>query len=708
MLSGRRGRLDRTRRTALRPDVQSALTPGLPHPLGATLLDGGVNFAVASDAASHIELCLFDAGGAERRMPLPMHTDGVWHGFLPGAGDGLVYGFRAHGHYEPRRGLRFNQPKLLLDPYAREIVGRFVWSDLAFGYQSGHPDGHLSFDARDNAAQALKARVAAALPPTRVPAPQVAPSDTVLYELHVKGFSKLNAELPAPLRGTYAGLAHPASIAHLTALGVTTLSLLPVQYALPEQRLVENGLVNYWGYNTIGFFCPDPRLSSTPTDPTATRAEFRAMVDALHAAGLEVLLDVVYNHTAEGDQNGPTICLRGLDGALYYRLVAHDAARHENWTGCGNTVNFARRRVTQFVLDSMRYWVQEFGVDGFRFDLGAVLGRTAQHFEPDAPFFVALLQDPVLARTKLIAEPWDLGPEGYQLGRFPGRFMEWNDRFRDGMRRFWLQRGIGRGEFARRLAGSSDRFQHGLRQPCASVNYITAHDGFTLTDLVSYSHKHNHANREGNRDGHGANFSTHCGVEGPTTDAAINARRARLKRSLLFTLLTAQGTPMLLAGDEIGRTQRGNNNAYCQDNELSWLDWSSVDAQLLGFVRRLLALRRKYPALRVNRWLSERRHADGRKEVEWLRPDGQPMTVADWHDETRHCLAVTGGDGEEHLLALFNAESADVEFTLPAGRWQCELDSAHPVHETRIPLAGRCRVAAQSVVLLVLADTPPR
>jgi len=676
------------------------LHPGLPHPLGATLRDGGVNFAVVSEHAQRIDLALFDDAGAERRLRLPGRSGDVWHGFLPGAGAGLVYGLRASGPYEPRRGHRFNPNKLLLDPYAREIVGRFQWGDLQHGYQVGHPDGHLSFDARDNGALALKARVAAPLAASGVPAPQVPLADTVLYELHVKGFSRLNPEVPAALRGTYAGLADPAAIAYLRALGVTTLSLQPLQYALSEQRLARLGLSNYWGYNTIGFFCPDPRLSSTPLDPSATRRELRAMVEALHAAGLEVLLDVVFNHTAEGDQTGPTLSLRGLDNALYYRIAGDDRGSHENWTGCGNTLNLAQPRVVQLVLDALRYWTSEFGVDGFRFDLGTVLGRAPLAFDPHAPFFVALLQDPVLARAKLIAEPWDLGPDGYQLGRFPGRFLEWNDRFRDTVRRYWLLRSVGRGEFARRIAASNDRFHHGLRTPSASVNYITAHDGFTLADLVSYRHKHNHANGEGNRDGHHANFSANFGVEGPTGDAAVCEQRARARRALLATLLFAQGTPMLLAGDEIGRTQRGNNNAYCQDNEISWIDWARADRALLAFVRRLLALRRQYPALRVDRWLSEARQGDGGREVEWLRSDGQPMTVADWHDERRHCLAVTGGDGSVRLLGLFNPEPTAVDFTLPPGAWRLEVDSADPARTGAAPLLDRARVQAISLVLL--------
>jgi len=676
------------------------LHSGRPFPLGATVRDGGVNFAVVSEHATAVDLCLFDAAGNEQRLPLTAHTEGVWHVFVSGVSAGQIYGYRVHGPYEPHRGQRFNHHKLLLDPYAREIVGRFDWRDAHFSYQVGHPDGERSFDSRNNAGAALKARVAAPLPATAsAHRPHVPVADTVLYELHVKGFTQRLAEVPESLRGTYAGLAHPAAIAHLTALGVTTLSLLPVHYAIAERHLGEHGLTNYWGYNTIGFFCPDPRLSSTPADPTATRAEFRTMVDRLHEAGLEVVLDAVYNHTAEGDGRGPTIAFRGLDNALYYRLVPDDRARYENWTGCGNTVNVPHPRVTQLVLDSLRYWAAEMGVDGFRFDLGVTLGRTGLAFDPHGAFFVALQQDPTLAHAKLIAEPWDLGPDGYQLGRFPGRFMEWNDRFRDSVRRFWLQRDVGRGELVRRIAGSSDGFHHGRRLPCASVNYLTSHDGFTLTDLVSYDHKHNEANGEANQDGHPGNFSTNCGVEGPTDDQAVSALRARLRRALLVTLLTAQGTPMLLAGDEIGHTQRGNNNAYCQDNDISWLDWPRADRELLEFVRRLLRLRRTHPHFRVNRWLSEHANADGHKEIEWLRPDGAMMTVDDWHDQSRHSLAVMGGDEHLRMMALFNAEPAALEFTLPAGRWRIELDSAAPDRETGRVVEARHTVESQSVVL---------
>jgi isoamylase len=682
------------------------LTPGLPFPLGATVRDDAVNFAVVSEHATMVELCVFDEAGLETRLPLPASTAGIWHGSLRGAGPGLVYGLRAHGAYAPRSGHRFNPNKLLLDPYAREIVGGFEWDDRMFGYPVGHPDRHLSLDTRDDAALVPKARVAAPLPPTG-PGVRVPAADTILYELHVKGFSQLHPDVPASLRGTYAGLAHPACIDHLRSLGVTTLSLLPVHYALTEQRLDMLGLRNYWGYNTLGWFCPDPRLSSRPDDPTATRVEFREMVDALHAAGLEVVLDVVYNHSAEESELGPTLSLRGLDNALYYRLEPHDRSRCVNWSGCGNTLNLGHPRVVQLVLDSLRHWVTEFGVDGFRFDLAPLLGRTqarADAFDPRAPLFVALEQDPVLARTKLIAEPWDLGPDGYVLGRFPGRFMEWNDRFRDGLRQFWLQRQSSRGELARRLAGSNDRFHHGLRRPSASINFITAHDGFTLADLVSYSAKHNLANGEDNSDGHSHNFSSNCGIEGPSDDPEIVARRARLRRALLASLLVAQGTPMLLAGDEIGNSASGNNNAYCQDNPISWLDWSVADLELLAFVRACTLLRRTHPALRRDTWLredSDPSEAVSELAAEWRRPDGVIMSVDDWHDQERHCLGVRLGEGPEGdaLFLLVNAEPGPVVFTLPSGRWQVLLDSATPDASHPIAMAT-ITVAAESLLVL--------
>jgi glycogen operon protein len=678
------------------------LAPGLHYPLGATPRAGGVNFAVASEHARFVELCLFDSDGRTEtaRLRLPACTDGVWHGLLPGARPGLVYGFRAHGPYEPGAGHRFNAHKLLLDPYAREVVGRLEWRDEHFGFRRGHADGPASFDSRDNGPTALKARVSEPLPPLgNRPDPRPA-DELVLYELHVKGFTRLHPAIPEPLRGTYAGLAHPAAVEHLRQLGVTAVSLLPVHYSLTEERLQKLGLVNYWGYNTLAFFCADPRLSTTPGDSAAARLEFRAMVERLHEAGLEVLLDVVFNHTAEGNENGPTLSMRGLDNAMWYRLGHDNRAEYDNITGCGNTVNASHPRVTQFVLDCLRYWVGEMGVDGFRFDLAPVLGRTGHGFDPAAPFFTALAQDPVLARARLVAEPWDLGYGGYQLGHFPPRWLEWNDRFRDGMRQYWLTRGADRAEFARRLLASSDRFHHGCRSPLASVNHVTAHDGFTLHDLTSYRQKHNEANGEANSDGHNGNYSVNCGIEGPTEDAEINAERARLGRALLGTLLLAQGTPMLAAGDELGHTQFGNNNAYCQDNAISWIDWQRADAGLVRFTARLTALRRDLPALRQRRWLSDHPRADGRRDVDWRDAAGAEMTVARWHDNERRCLAVTvAPEDAEPVLLVFNGERIAHDCALPPGTWRCVLDSSAPDAAERVAV-GSVEAPPQSVLVL--------
>ena len=534
--------------------LPSRLLEGREAPFGAQARDGGVNFAVFSDHAERIELCVFDASGARELRRYPLHGPhvGVFHGFLSSVGPGLVYGLRAHGPFAPEQGHRFNPAKLLLDPWAREIVGRHAWRSEHHGHALGHPDGTRVIDTRDNAAFALKARVAAPTAPMPGRLPRVATRDLVLYEVHVKGFSQQHPQIPAALRGTYAALAHPAAIAHFKRLGVTTLSLLPVQYHLDEPALAARGAVNHWGYNTLGFFCPDPRYASSRDDPTAVADEFRRMVAALHDEGLEVVLDVVYNHTPEGDETGTTLSFRGLDHASWYRLTADDRSRCENLTGCGNTLNVAHPRVTQFVLDSLRYWVAQMGVDGFRFDLAPVLGRTRHGFDPHAAFFTALRQDPLLSQVHLIAEPWDAGPGGYQVGHFPDRFLEWNDKFRDSVRRYWLNQGVRRGEFARRFTASSDLFHHRQRLPSASVNFIAVHDGFTLADLVSHSRKHNDANGEGNRDGRDGEPCANFGVEGPTDDPAIAATRRRVQRALLATLLLAQGTPMLSAGDEIG------------------------------------------------------------------------------------------------------------------------------------------------------------
>ena len=664
------------------PRLPEQLLPGRANALGAQLIDGGVNFVVFSAHAERIELCVFDTHGSRelRRYALHGPDDDLFHGFLPDFGAGLVYGLRAYGPCVPEAGNRFNPHKLLLDPYAREIVGHFRWDDAHYGYTLGHPDGARRMDTRDNAAMALKARVAAPLPALRAPRPQRATAERVLYEVHVKGFSAECEAIPAVLRGRYAGLAHPAAIAHFQRLGVTTLSLLPVHYALSEAPLVQRGQVNYWGYNTLGFFSADPRFAQQ-RDPTAVRQEFRDMVDALHAEGLEVVIDVVFNHTAEGNEHGPTLSFRGLDNASWYWLLSDDRSRYENHSHCGNTVQVAHPRVTQFVLDCLRYWVSEMGVDGFRFDLATVLGRTRHGFDTQAAFFTALRQDPILAEAILIAEPWDGGPDGYQVGRFPGRFLDWNDRFRDSVRRYWLQTGCTRGEFARRFAGSSDLFHHGNRRPTASVNFIAAHDGFTLADQVRYARKHNLANGEDNRDGRDNEPCANFGIEGDSDDAQISAQRAAVQRALLATLLLSQGTPMLLAGDELGNSQQGNNNAYCQDNPLAWLNWSQADVGLQAWVSKVLALRADEPLLRHPHWFVEQPVAADQVALRWRAPNGHEMQVADWHAADQHALACELWATDPHkprLLLLFNPDAEARRFHLPEGTWLCILDSATP------------------------------
>ena len=713
-------------RPATAMHAPSPLTPqaGRAHPMGAHLRDGGVNFAVFAQHAHAIEVCLFnDAGQTEQgRWRLHGPHDGVFHGFVPGLTAGQVYGLRAWGPYAPDQGHRNNPHKLLLDPCAREIVGRFERRAEHHGHIDGHPDGIRTMDTRDNAHWALKARVAAPLPAAQAHElshfrPRHEVSQVVLYEVHVKGFSRQHPGVPPELQGTYAGLAHPASIEHFKRLGVTTLSLLPIQYALDEPHLARMGKTNYWGYNTLGFFCVDPRWSRTPHNTAAATREFRRMVADLHAAGLEVVIDVVYNHTAEGGEDGPTLSFRGLDQASWYRLMPEDLSRCENLTGCGNTLAVWQPRVTQFVLDSLRHWVQEMGVDGFRFDLAATLGRTkGQYFHHDAAFFTALRQDPVLADVHLIAEPWDSGPGGYQVGRFPGAFLDWNDRFRDAVRGYWLQgapglnhraelRPVTRGEFARRLAASSDLFHHSQRRPTASVNFINAHDGHTLRDVVSYTRKHNLANGEDNRDGRDSELSANFGVEGPTDDAAVLLPRARAQRAMMATLLLSQGTPMICAGDEIGKTQRGNNNAYCQDAPLNWLDWAQVDGSLMNLSSRALALRRQHALLRHGQWFAD--HADGAPspKVQWLGLNLQTLQADDWHDAHRRSLVCAfTAPGQASLMVVFHPDAEPTELTV-TGRWRLVLDSSADVqHDRDLPptldtltVPGRCVLVLQSL-----------
>jgi isoamylase len=686
---------------------------GRHEPMGACARDGGVNFAVFSQHAERIEVCVFDAQGHAEISRHRLHGphDAVFHGFLPDAGPGLVYGLRAHGPYRPEAGHLFNANKLLLDPYAREIVGKFQWHPANHGYTLGDPHGIRTPDPRDNADIALKARVAQ--PDSPAPgwsnAPRHRDADVVLYEVHVKGFSKLLPGVPENLRGTYAGLAHPASIAHFKSLGVTTLSLLPVQYCVDEGHLAERGLVNYWGYNTLGFFCPDPRLAQQSGDPTAVIAEFRQMVDELHRHGLEVVLDVVYNHTPEGSELGPTLSFRGLDHASWYRLMHEDRSRCENLTGCGNTLNVSHPKVSQFVLDSLRYWVHEMGVDGFRFDLAPVLGRTGHGFDPCAPFFHALRQDPILARARLIAEPWDAGPQGYQVGRFPGRFQDWNDKFRDAVRGYWLRQGVDRGAFARRFTASDDLFHH--RSPQASVNFISVHDGFTLADLTSYSRKHNQANGENNHDGRDDELCANFGTEGKALDPDILERRRRVRRAMMATLLLAQGTPMLCAGDEIGNSQQGNNNAYCQDNPTAWLDWEHADHDLQAFVARLVALRRAEPLLHHDHWFASAAEARS-ASVHWQLPNAGEIRIQDWHDVNAHALACVVSpamDDASHahaLMLLFNPEPDEASFALAPGNWTLLLDSGSTMPTDGKTLSGWAHVPGRSLLVLRQSKGP--
>ena len=690
---------------------EAPLKLGKPWPLGSHFDGGGVNFAVFSANALSVELCLFDSAGKRElsRTPLPGHSNDIWHGYLPDAAPGLVYGLRVRGAWKPDQGHRFNPYKLLLDPYAREIVGRFEWRSDQSSIDPRHP---TLLDMHDNAGHALKARVVDDHFDWGDDRPLHTPlTDTVLYELHVKGFTELHPGVPEAMRGCYAGLGSDAALAHLKRLGVTAVSLLPVHQRVDELRLTRMGLSNYWGYNTIGFFCPDPRLASGLSGK-ANRDEFRSMVKRLHAHGIEVILDVVYNHSAEGDEHGPTISFRGLDNASYYRHTSghtgghtsDNPAQYENDTGCGNTLDLRQPRVLQMVMDSLRYWVGEMHVDGFRFDLAPVLGRGDAGFDRNGPFFSAIAQDPLLSPVKMIAEPWDIGPGGYQVGGFPTGWPEWNDRFRDDMRGFWVTARGTRGGFAQRLCASSDLFRQRKRVPAESVNFVVAHDGFCLHDLVSYNDRHNLANGEGNRDGHGHNLSWNCGVEGPSDDAAVNALRGRIKRALLATTVLAQGTPMLAAGDELGHTQGGNNNPYCQDNPTTWIDWSEADDELITFTAHLLALRRSLLPL-GNGWYDGVADGSGQHDLAWLDSDGTLMTDNEWGDTGQRvlgCRIGRPGKASAPLLLLCNGDTVDRPFTLPAGSWRALLDSADPLGRTHWRGDGSTPLAlvARSVVLL--------
>lgn len=671
----------------------SRLQAGVAYPLGAHWDGKGINFTLVAPNAEAVHLCLFDEHGHEQlqSMPLPMCSNGVWHGYLTGGEPGQVYGYRVAGPYAPAQGHRFNPHKVLLDPYARQVVGAYR-GQAAF--QGAAADNPALPDTLDNAAIALKARVAHEIYEWHGDAPpNVPPEKMIIYELHVKGFTQLQTGIAEELRGSYAGLAQPMVLAYLQQLGITCVNLLPIHGRADERRLQKLGLPNYWGYSSIGFFVPESRYWSGRPDTTPV-SEFRDMVKALHSRGIEVILDVVYNHSAESDEDGPTLSFRGIDNALYYHLQSSNPALYENWTGCGNCLDLSKPRVLQMVMDSLRYWVQEMHVDGFRFDLAPVLARNAYGFDPAGPFLAAAMQDPILAKVKLIAEPWDIGPGGYRVGQFPPSWNEWNDQFRDTVRSFWLHQWPTLGEFARRFCASSDYFHHGSRMPSASVNFITAHDGFTLRDLVSYNHKHNDANGEHNRDGHHHNHSWNCGVEGPTDAADVLALRSSLQRALLATLFFSQGTPMMLAGDEIGHSQSGNNNAYCQDNHLTWLDWSDADQGLRAYVQNLIALRKRYPVLRHAQWYHGKLQSDGQLDIDWLTRHGTRMHNSDWECKNNYCIGIRlsgathagqietalGGmaDKPDDCLLLLNAEAQTVEFVLPPGHWSVILDSAAP------------------------------
>jgi glycogen operon protein len=692
-------------------DAGPFLEAGSPQPLGASITSRGVNFAVFSAHATRIELCLFDRAGRETaRLALPSRTGDIWHGLLPArfGGAGTLYGYRVHGPYQPGEGHRFNPAKLLVDPCAAELVGDVTWHPALCGAEPGND---WIADERDSAPYVPKCRVVdPAFDWGGVRAPSVPWRDTILYELHVKGFTQRHPGLPEHLRGKYLGLAHPAVIDHLRRLGITTVELMPLQAFVSEEFLVRKGLGNYWGYNPLGWFAPDARYAVA--DPVA---EFKAMVRALHDAGIEVVLDVVFNHTAEGNEGGPTLSLRGFDNLTYYRLVHQNRAHYKNFTGCGNTVSFDEPEVRALVLDCLRYWTDEMRVDGFRFDLATVVGRDPGGYNHASPFFAALRSDPVLAYVKLIAEPWDLGPGGYQLGHFPAGWSEWNDRYRDTMRAFWRgDRGLV-GAFAERFAGSSDLFRQHGRKPTASVNFVTAHDGFTLNDLVSYDDRHNEANLEDGSDGHSHNLSWNCGAEGPTDDPAVLQLRARQVRNFLATLFLSQGVPMLLAGDEFGRTQSGNNNAYCQDNEIAWVDWSLPDrnAALLEFTRKLVDLRRSRLWLRRDTFLKGTRGGSHAKDVSWLHPSGREMTDADWSDSGLRGIAVhmssaaARAPGGGDLLVVFNADDVPFGMPVPAppagSAWHLLFDTSDDAAPGRAPAldgGNVLQVASRSTVLM--------
>ena len=703
--------------------------PGRSYPLGANWDGEGVNFSLFAENATGVELCLFDHVDDDKeaqRIKLTERSHQEWHGYIPGVGPGQLYGYRVHGPFDPENGHRFNANKLIIDPYAKAIAGTVEWHDAMFGYQINHEDADLSFNEDDSAPFLPKCVVVDQNYDWEGDrAPDIPYFQSIIYELHVKGFTKMNPNIPPEIRGTYAALAHPVTIEYLQSLGVTAVELMPIHHFVTDRHLVENGLSNYWGYNSIGFFAPDVRYSSSGIMGEQIK-EFKDMVKALHKAGIEVILDVVYNHTAEGNHLGPTMSFRGNDNSSYYRLVQDDQRYYMDYTGTGNTLNMMHPAVLRLIMDSLRYWIREMHVDGFRFDLASALARELHEVDRLGAFFDIIHQDPVISQTKLIAEPWDVGEGGYQVGEFPPGWAEWNGKYRDCMRDYWRGADSMLGEFAFRFTGSSDLYENDWRRPTASINFITAHDGFTLNDLVSYNEKHNEANKEDNQDGADDNRSWNCGEEGPTDDQEIINLRNRQKRNFLTTLFLSQGVPMLVAGDEFGRTQFGNNNAYCQDNEISWLNWEALDQDLLDFTRKLIMLRKNHRTFCRRRWFQGRPiKGDGVEDIAWFLPEGTEMEEEHWEESYAKSLAVflygkgirsKGLRGEQivddSFYLMFNAHYEGLEYKLPSKNWAKKWTKIIDTSENRMDTEGeeyqpedKVQVEARSVVLLKYAES---
>jgi isoamylase len=677
------------------PAAAAEVWPGKAYPLGATYDGSGTNFALFSEVADKVELCLFDTDGEETRVTLPEVDGFVWHGFLPNVESGQRYGYRIHGPYDPAAGQRCNPNKLLLDPYSKAIDGTFDWDQSLFSYNFGDPD---SRNDDDSAASMPKSVVINPYFDWGVDRPpQREYADSIIYEAHVKGLTETHPDIPEQSRGTYAGIAHPAIIEHLKTVGATAIELMPVHHFANDSTLIDKGLSNYWGYNTIGFFAPDSKYSTSSATPGNQVQEFKSMVRTLHEAGIEVILDVVYNHTAEGNHMGPTVSMRGIDNAAYYRLVDDDKRYYMDYTGTGNSLNVGHPHSLQLIMDSLRYWVTEMHVDGFRFDLASTLAREFYDVDKLSTFFELVQQDPTVSQVKLIAEPWDVGPGGYQVGNFPPQWTEWNGKYRDTVRDFWRGEDASLGEFASRLTGSADLYEHTARRPVASINFVTAHDGFTLRDLVSYNEKHNEANGEDNNDGESNNQSWNCGVEGPTDDPEINALRARQQRNFITTTLLSQGVPMLCHGDELGRTQGGNNNGYCQDNEITWINWDEVDTDLLAFTQSVSSLRAAHPVFRRRRFFDglpvRIRGSERLPDISWFAPDGSEMSDEDWDSGFGKSVSVyLNGNGipdldqrgqrvtDDSFVLCFNAHHEPIEFTMPPKEfgqaWVTVIDTA--------------------------------